>query len=288
MKTTFTKHFIVALVAMFSGAANAAPLRLEILATIIAKQLRPSVTTLTRDVDVFHWGDVNVPNAELVGVRDPIFKKLAIMNTSKFWTTNQLAQPGSAGFGLYAALDPISTLIYGNALTQVTLKKGDRILHSLSGLPADISLYLRYNSRTGSLLGYTDADFSHLKRLVAKKLGIVAFTYTYISHTEFSMCFLKQPETYVVVIGDGDNGDLPPERFSVLGFVKRKSRESAEARELYDRIGRWAEVSSMYSENVFYGLHSGSPTEKDIAYWREHLFYCDKKYTEDFVRRTYE
>ena len=138
----FTRIFFVAVLLPQASAFAASPLPIPPPALLqrIETELLPYVRTMSRTVTLWHWthrSDPGIPLRGVVPSNDPHFAAYLARRATSYFRMSPNNR-SNAGTGLYLAIDPTSTMIYGGvrggALIQMDLPAGTRTLEIGNGL----------------------------------------------------------------------------------------------------------------------------------------------------------
>jgi hypothetical protein len=237
------------------------------LSNLLARDLKPYVRTLSRDVSVYHYYHRSVKGYA------PTDSKEFLQHydgSIALYQYDDQTHVEVAGPGLYAAVDPASSREYGNAMLEITFKAGSRILvhprNYMIALDAELVAksegWLAQNQLIGDLFSLN--QIRPVTKRALEKLDVIAYTYGYSGRAQEGVCSEIAQEAFVI-FGKRSSGLI-----SIKGFTDTKPalssvRERLEYRRIYE-LASW-------------GKAIVSPW--NVNYWRSHLFGCDHLYPED-------
>jgi hypothetical protein len=245
----------------------------------ISTKLEPEVVALKHDVRLYHWFRVKSGTFENVTVRNAFFQRYSKVGMSAFWRSKDHQNPKYFyGIGLYAAIDPFSSQSWGNAVLEITVKKGSRILptgNSWTGL------LLEHLSKIAPRVYAMDADdITKISKGVYEKLQIVGVTYYFVSAVKPTVCSSAEPVAFILSgLLDRKTGLASSEGIEVIALVPRNSRESDEAKAAYRRVGAYyaSQESAIFFEKLVAPSENAALKPDEKQELREHIFSCDRK-----------
>jgi hypothetical protein len=273
-----TRNFLslfLSIVCLVGVSKASAADNLDELSTLLARDLAIYVRVLTRDVNVYHYYK-RASNPQYLSTTAIEFSDHYDRAIQNYYSDSK-RQLAVAGPGLYAAIDPVASIGYGNFMLEITLKKGAKILAKPYG-PISISGELvkakpnLFNSKMyfSDLTNVEPSELRQITKLAFHKLGVIAYAYSYASHVPNDLC-KNAPYIAFVVFGRRSS-----QKVSIKGFTETWP-SLTNLRELleYQRIDQFR-AASVYINDTYWWLWRK-------RYWRSHIFGCDDLYAEDLL-----
>jgi hypothetical protein len=176
-------------------------------------ELRPRVRSLSGEVDVYHYASREALKVPLVGALDltaPVIAGHPAARSHAFFES----APANGGDspGLYVAIDPISSVIFGGdhpLLYRIRLPKGYRYVDLIPDVGADARAAAAAAGCQGDDYRYmvvgVDPSCRPLAYAVIAKLGVQALLYDYLVAGDFKGCKAKARRASAFVLLDVAN-----------------------------------------------------------------------------------
>jgi hypothetical protein len=262
-----------------------------------ATWLRPYVKSLSRAIDVYHYGYRPLMGISAEGPVqvDAAFREAYLQKRlSRFWDPDLATRPYSMASGLFASIDPVIGRTFGGigdawAMFALTFKKGFRFIDvrgSSDGQPERFSEPMRAHLTAAGcsadsvavlLTGVESPACREIALKTVRALNLDAILYSYQGF-EFEGCARRSTGAFIVLRTSAIErsvmltNDAPP--------PKEASPDHLVVRDLYARARK---VGSM--QPIPWPVLEGQTPPPDMQKWmQEHLFGCGNHAEDRFTR----